>query len=73
MATTVQVDDKLHARLREIAANERREIGDVIADAIDRYEREKFWQGVHADFARLRSDEGMGGISGRNRGVGRSQ
>ena len=56
MASTVRVEDKLHARLRQLAADEHRPIGQVIEDAIARYEREKFWQGVHEDFARLHAD-----------------
>jgi hypothetical protein len=56
MASTVRVEDSLHATLREIAAEERRPIGQVIEDAIQRYQKEKFWQGVQEDFARLRAD-----------------
>lgn len=56
MATMVRVDEKLHATLRQIAEAEHRPIGQVIEDAVKRYQREKFWQGVHEDFARLRSD-----------------
>lgn len=56
MATMVRVDDQLHATLREIAKTEKRPIGHVIEEAVKRYEREKFWQGVREDFARLQSD-----------------
>ncbi len=56
MASTVRVEDSLHATLREIAAEEHRPIGQVIEDAIQRYRKEKFWRGVHEDFARLRAD-----------------
>jgi hypothetical protein len=42
--------------LRELAREERRPIGHVIADAVAQYEKAKFWQGVHEDFARLRAD-----------------
>jgi hypothetical protein len=56
MATTVRVDDKLAATLRKLAVEERRPIGQVIEDAVARYQKEKFWRGVHEDFARLRSD-----------------
>lgn len=31
-------------------------MSDVIDDAIKRYEREMFWQGVNEDLARLQSD-----------------
>ena len=56
MATTVRVEDKLHATLRELANEEHRPIGQVIEDAVARYQKEKFWKGVHEDFARLRGD-----------------
>lgn len=56
MAGMVRVDNALHARLREIAEAEHRPIGQVIEDAIGRYERQKFWQGVADDFARLKAD-----------------
>jgi predicted transcriptional regulator len=56
MATTVRVDDKLHSTLREIAKAERRSIGQVIEDAVERYQKERFWRGVHEDYARLKLD-----------------
>lgn len=56
MATMVRVDAKLHATLSELAVAEGRPIGHVVAEAVKRYQREKFWQGVNEDFARLRSD-----------------
>jgi hypothetical protein len=56
MAATVRVEDKLHATLREIANEEHRPIGQVIEDAVARYQKEKFWQGVTEDFNRLRAD-----------------
>jgi len=56
MATTVRVEDWVAAALREVAGEEGRPIGKVIEDALARYQKEKFWAGVHADFARLRSD-----------------
>jgi hypothetical protein len=56
MATTVRVDESLAERLREIAIAEHRSIGQVIADAVEQYQTEKFWTGVHASYTRLRSD-----------------
>ncbi len=56
MATTVRVEEQLAERLREIAIEERRPIGQVIADAVAQYQKEKFWVGVQRDFARLKSD-----------------
>ena len=56
MATTVRVEDKLAATLRELASEERRPIGQVIEDAVTQYQKAKFWKGVHEDFVRLRAD-----------------
>jgi hypothetical protein len=56
MASTVRVDDDLHAKLVALAAEEHRPIGQVIEDAIERYRREKFWKGVNEDLERLRAD-----------------
>ena len=53
---TVRVEPKLHATLRALSEAEQRSIGQVIEDAIDRYQKEKFWQAMHEGFARLRTD-----------------
>lgn len=56
MATTVRIDEQVASRLRELASEERRPIGQVIRDAVDQYEKEKFWQEVEESVARLRAD-----------------
>ena len=56
MATTVRVEDRVAAALRVLASEEGRPIGKVIEDAVARYQKAKFWEGVHEDFARLRAD-----------------
>jgi hypothetical protein len=53
---TVRVEKKLHDTLRELSKAEHRPIGEVIEDAVAKYERDKFWKGVHEDYARLRAD-----------------
>jgi len=53
---TVRVDKKLHDTLRELARSEHRPIGEVIEDAVARYERDKFWKEMHEGFARLKAD-----------------
>lgn len=53
---TVRVEPKLHATLRELSAAEQRSIGQIIEDAIARYQKERFWQAMHDGFARLRAD-----------------
>jgi hypothetical protein len=56
MATTVRVDDKVHSKLRMLSEAEQRPIGQVIEEAVEQYQRQKFWAGVQEDFARLRAD-----------------
>ena len=56
MATTVRVDDETAARLRGLAHEEQRPIGQVIEAAVIQYEQEKFWREVEASVARLRAD-----------------
>ncbi len=53
---TVRVEPKLHATLRALAKDEQRSISQVIADAVDRYQKENFWTAMHEGFARLRAD-----------------
>jgi hypothetical protein len=56
MATTVRVDEDVAVRLRDLAAAEHRPIGQVIRDAMEQYEKEKFWREVETSVARLRAD-----------------
>lgn len=56
MATTVRIDDNVHSVLSEIAADEHRSLGQVIASAVELYRKEQFWKGVQEDFARLKAD-----------------
>jgi hypothetical protein len=56
MATTVRVEDELAATLRELSIAERRPIGQVIAEAVQNYKREKFWREVESSVGRLRAD-----------------
>ena len=53
---TVRVAPKLYAILRDLADAEQRSIGEVIADAVGRYQKQKFWQAMHEGFGRLRGD-----------------
>jgi hypothetical protein len=56
VATTVRVDEHVAARLRTIAAEEHRSIGQIVADAVSQYQKEKFWAEVYESYARLRDD-----------------
>ena len=53
---TVRVEPKLHEKLRALSAVEQRSISQVIEEAIDRYEKDKFWTAMREGFARLRAD-----------------
>lgn len=55
---TVQVEEALYVKLMKLSETEHRPISQVIAEAIDRYERETFWTAMHESFARLRADPG---------------
>lgn len=56
MSTTVRVESQLAERLRQIAKEEQRSIGQVISEAIDDYQKQKLWARVQEDFARLRAN-----------------
>jgi len=56
MATTVRVNDELHATLRELSDQEERPIGDVIADAIEQYQKARFWDRVRGEYELLRTN-----------------
>lgn len=56
MATTVRVDERVAAKLRDLANEEHRPIGQVIRDAVDQYQKEKFWREVEASVGRLRAN-----------------
>ena len=53
---TVRVEPKVHATLRALSEAEQRSISRVIEEAVDRYQKEKFWKAMHEGFARLRAD-----------------
>ena len=53
---TVRIGPELHETLRTLSEAEKRPISQVIATAIDRYQKENFWRAMHEGFARLRAD-----------------
>lgn len=55
-STMVKVHPQTHAKLQEIARDEHRPMGEIVTDLVERYERERFWQGVTEDLERLRAD-----------------
>lgn len=55
-SSSIRVDEETVARLRVIAREEKRPIGQIVTDLVKRYEREKFWEEAREGFARLRED-----------------
>ena len=53
--TTIRVRAATHARLRRLAAEEVRPIGQVIDALLDDYEKRMFFARLTEDFARLRA------------------
>lgn len=57
-ATTIKVRPETHARLLEIAQEDEKTMGELITYLVDRYERERFWQGVAEDLEKFKADPG---------------
>jgi hypothetical protein len=45
-----------HAKLQVWAREDERPMAAIVNDLIERYERDRFWKGVHEDYERLRAD-----------------
>ncbi len=57
MATTsIRVDPRTHSALRDLSEQEHKSIGQVVSDAVEQYQKEKFWREYHEDYAKLRAD-----------------
>ncbi|MGI8403463.1 MAG: hypothetical protein ACR2OE_01605 [Thermomicrobiales bacterium] len=52
----VKLKPQTHAKLLEFSKEDDRPMGDIVTFLVDRYEQERFWQGVNADLARLKAD-----------------
>lgn len=55
-STSIRIDRTTHQKIKDIAGRENKPIGEVVADAIHRYEDEQFWRNAHAGYQRLRGD-----------------
>jgi hypothetical protein len=53
----LRVDEKTRDRIKVIAHKEKKSIGEVVTSAIDRYERDKFFEDYNAAYAKLSSEE----------------
>ena len=56
MSVTIRIPQSAHETARRLAADKSRSIGEVVAEAIERYDEEEWWAEVHAGYARLRAD-----------------
>jgi len=56
IAQVFRVREETHARLKQLAAEQGRPIGDIIAGLLDDLERRTFFAGLAEDFRRLRDD-----------------
>lgn len=55
-ATTIKVLPETHLRLQKIANADQMTMGEIITILVDKYERERFWQGVAEDLEKFESD-----------------
>ncbi len=56
MSVTIRIPSTAHAVAQRLAESGNRSIGNVIAEALERYDEEQWWADVHAGYARLRAD-----------------
>jgi hypothetical protein len=54
--TAVSIDAVTHAKLREMSAETGRPMIEVLAKAVEAYQRQRFLKGLNADFAALRDN-----------------
>lgn len=56
VGSVVKLRPETHAELQEIAREENRSMGDVVADSLQRYKKEKFWEQARQSVQRLKAD-----------------
>ncbi len=56
MSVTIRIPQVTHDTARRLAAEKKRSISEVIAEALERYDEEAWWDAVDASYARLRDD-----------------
>jgi hypothetical protein len=55
-STTIRISEKTHAVLRDLAAAEGKPMAELVAQAIEKYRRERFLAEVNAAYAALRAN-----------------
>jgi predicted transcriptional regulator len=54
--TTIKVSVQTHDRLKKLADEDHLTMDAELAQALDKAEEARFWEGVQADYARLQAD-----------------
>ena len=54
--TTIRVDRETRSKLTELARRAHKPIGQVVAEAVERYEEDQFWAEYQAGYARIKED-----------------
>ena len=52
----VKLKPDIHAELQKLAREENRPMGDIVADSLRRYRKERFWERARLSVERLRAD-----------------
>ncbi|MBA3379492.1 MAG: hypothetical protein H0T93_11475 [Chloroflexia bacterium] len=52
----VKLKPETHAALQELAREENRPMGDIVADSLQRYKKEEFWRRARLSVERLKAD-----------------
>ncbi|HVL25174.1 MAG TPA: hypothetical protein VM450_13885 [Thermomicrobiales bacterium] len=53
---SIRVDQQTHAKLRRLSESEHKSIGQVVTEAVERYDKERFWEEARIAYERLRAD-----------------
>jgi len=52
----VRIDERTHAKLRALAEQEQKPIGQIVAELVNRQESENFWRAMYEGYAGLQAD-----------------
>ncbi len=55
-APVVKLKPETHAELQEMARAENRPMGEIVADSLQRYKKERFWERARLSVERLKAD-----------------
>lgn len=55
-SSVIKISPQTHERLRRLANEQHRPMGEIVTDLLDRYEHGEFWREVNESVNRLRQD-----------------